>query len=166
MYNWRSESITDLCRILARLSISHGFVRILALPGLEKISRFYNRGQNSLTKPNTNRTKTTSLLLPPTPSPYAMTTEHRQPKNHTLTVSPFIILPQLLLPPPLPLMQCWCGKRCLPGNCSWPKRQHWVRGGGGGGGGFGSLVVYKWTRLEGKFFYRFCPRQTRCPNYW
>ena len=132
--NWRSEGITDLCRILARLSISHGFVRILALPGLENISRFNNRGQNSLRKPNTNRTKTTCLLLPPTPPlpPYAMRTEHRQPKNHSLTVSPFISLQQLLLPSPLPLMQCWCGKWCLPGNCSWPKRQHWVRGRGRG----------------------------------
>ena len=36
---------------------------------------------------------------------------------------------------------------------------------GEGGGGFGSLLVYKLTRLEGKFFYRFCPRQTRFPNY-
>ena len=132
MYNWRSESITDLCRILARLSMSLGFVQILALPGFQNISRFYNGGQNSLRKPNTNRTKTTCLLLPPTPSPYAMTTEHRQAKNHTLTVSPFIILPQLLLSPPLPLMQCWYGKWCFPGNCSWPKRQHWVRGRGRG----------------------------------
>ena len=49
-----------------------------------------------------DRTKTTCLLLPPTPSPYAMTTEHRQAKNYTLTVSPFIILPQLLLSPPPP----------------------------------------------------------------
>ena len=62
--------------------------------------RFYNRGQNSLRTPNTNRTKTTcllflsclfyhrTLLLSPTPSPYAMTTEHRQPKNQLLTFSP------------------------------------------------------------------------------
>ena len=75
-------------------------------------------------------------------------------RNSTTVTSP---------PPPLPLMQCWCGKWCLLGNCSWPKRQHWV---GGRGGGFGSLLVYKWTRLEGKFSYRFCPRQTHCfPNY-
>ena len=84
---------------------------MFALPGF----RFYNRGQNSLRKPNTNSTKTTCLLflscqliLPQNftslshPSPYAMTTEHRQPKKHSLTVSPFFILPQLLLPPPPP----------------------------------------------------------------
>ena len=105
-YNGRSESITGLCRILARISISLGFVPILALPGFQNILRFHNGGQNSLRKPNTNRTKATCLLLPPTPSPYAMTTKHRQAKNHSLTVSPFIILPQLLFPPPLPLVQC------------------------------------------------------------
>ena len=126
-----------LCRILARLSVSHRFVRILALPGLENISRFYNRGQNSLRKPNTNRTKTTSLLLPPTPSPYAMTTEHRQPKKHSLTVSPFIILPHYFSLPPSPLCNVDVGSDACQETVRDPKDN--IES--GGGGGEGDLVV-------------------------
>ena len=94
-------------------------------------------------------------------------TKHEQYKNHLLTISLLLILPQnyTSLSHPLPvcndnrtqttkkpltycfsllnsavvtspsplllLMQCWCGKWCLPGNCLWPRKQHWVRGGGG-----------------------------------
>ena len=102
------------------------------------------RSDFSLRKPNTNSQKLNHvltispflilphLLLPPTPSPYAMTAKHGQQKNHSLPVSPFLIRPQLLLPPRFPLMQCWYGKWCLPGNCSWPRKQHWVEGWGWG----------------------------------
>ena len=108
--NWRAESITDLCRILARFSILPGFVRFFALPCFENISRFYNCGQNSLRKPNTNSTKFTC----------------------SLTVSPFLILPQLLLPPPSPLCNVDVGSDACQETVRDPK-QHWVGGGGGGG---------------------------------
>ena len=117
-------------RILAQLSISLGFVRILALPGFENISRFYNRGQNSLRKPNTNRTKTTCLLLPPTPSPYAMTTEHGQPKNHTLTVSPFVILHSYFSLPPSPLCNVDVASDACQETVRDPKDN--IESGGGG----------------------------------
>ena len=133
---------------MSNFSAAFDFARIcpnFGSPWFENISRFYNRGQNSLTKPNTNRTKTTCLLLPPTPSPYAMTTEHRQPKKHSLTVSPFIILTQLLLPPPpSPLCNVDVGSdACQETVCDPKDNIESGGGGGGGGGGFGSVLVHK-----------------------
>ena len=163
-YSWRAESITAPCRIFARFSILLGFVRFFAFPGLENISRFYNRGQKSLRKPNTNSTKTTCLLfllliLPQNytslshPLPLCndnRTQTAKKPLTYCFSLNSAAVTS--VSPPPLPLMQCWCGKWCLPGNCLWPRKQHWVGGGGGGGGGRGEcdgLLVYQWKRLEG-----------------
>ena len=66
-----------------------------------------------------------------------MTTEHRQPKNQSLTVSPFLILPQLHLPPPSPLCNVDVGSDACQETVRDPENNIEL------GGGCDGLLVYR-----------------------
>ena len=75
-----------------------------------------------------------------------MTTKHRQPKNHSLTVSPFLILPQLLLPPPPPppyAMLIW--EVMLARKLFMTQKTTLSWGGGGGVEAKGNVMVCLFT---------------------
>ena len=121
---------------MSNFSAAFGFARIcpnFGSPWFGKHFAVLQSWTKLLKKTKHEQNKNHFLTSPSHPLPLCNDNRTQRAKNHSLTVSPFIILPQLLLPPPSPLCNVDVGSDACQETVRDPKDN--IESGGGGGRG-------------------------------